>query len=70
MERAHGQLLGFHLIVPLHDQSNDSSDDHLVTSDSPRTDGARAAKQAGVGRIPHMPRPKFVAALAQFALGE
>jgi glycosyltransferase involved in cell wall biosynthesis len=70
MERAHGQLLGFHLIVPQHDPMDDSSDDLFVTSDSPRTDGARIAKHVGVGRIPRMPRPKFVSAFAQFALGE
>ena len=44
--------------------------DNLVTSDSPRTDGAHVTKQAGVGQIPRMPRPKFLSALAQFALGE
>jgi hypothetical protein len=70
MERAHGQLLGFHLIVPQPNEFDSSSDDHVVTSDAPRTDGAHVAKQAGVGRIPRMPRPKFVSALAQFALGE
>jgi hypothetical protein len=70
MERAHSQLLGFHLIVPQPNESDSSSDDHFVTSDAPRTDGAHVAKQAGVGRIPRMPRPKFASALAQFALGE
>jgi hypothetical protein len=70
MERAHGQLLGFHLIVPQLDEASAQSDDYMVTRDSPRTDGAHVSKQAGVGQIPRMPRPKFLSALAQFALGE
>ena len=70
MERAHGQLLGFHLIVPQTNHSDEAIVDNLVTSDSPRTDGAHVTKQAGVGQIPRMPRPKFLSALAQFALGE
>ena len=70
MERAHGQLLGFHLIVPQTNSSDEAIVDNLVTSDSPRTDGAHTTKQAGVGQIPRMPRPKFLSALAQFALGE
>jgi glycosyltransferase involved in cell wall biosynthesis len=70
MERAHGQLLGFHLIVPQLDTLDASCDDHVVPSDSPRTDRAHLTKPAGVGQIPRMPRPKFLSALAQFALGE
>lgn len=74
MERAHGQLLGFHLIVPQVDRSeataNEDTSDELVANGAPRTDGAHLSKPAGVGRIPRLPRPKFLSAIAEFALGE
>jgi hypothetical protein len=74
MERAHGRLLGFHLIVPQPDDANGSIsevvNDELMATGQPRTDGAHLSKQAGLGRIPRLPRPKFLSAIAEFALGE
>jgi glycosyltransferase involved in cell wall biosynthesis len=70
MERAHGQLLGFHLLVPHPEQSGRGDDELLATSYSARADGGPLSKQTGVGRIPCAPRPKFLSAVAEFALGE
>jgi glycosyltransferase involved in cell wall biosynthesis len=69
MERAHGQLLGFQLIAPLCDDTAPKKDE-LLTSGAPRTDAAHLSKRAGVGQIPRLPRPKFLSAIAEFALGE
>jgi hypothetical protein len=70
LERAHGQLLGFHVIVPQSDSAELEVDDLVVASNAPRADDAHLSKQAGVGQIPQLPRPKFLSAIAEFALGE
>jgi cellulose synthase/poly-beta-1,6-N-acetylglucosamine synthase-like glycosyltransferase len=71
MERAHGKLLGFQLLAPRRDRDELACDEqyHAATA-RPRTDEAHLPHVAGVGRIPRLPRPKFVSAVATFALGE
>jgi cellulose synthase/poly-beta-1,6-N-acetylglucosamine synthase-like glycosyltransferase len=70
MERAHGRLLGFQMLTspPLPDtqvHGESSADEKL-----PRTDAAHGRRELGVGQIPRLPRPKFLSAVAAFALGE
>lgn len=70
MERAHRRVLGFQLITP--GISNETLEEVASSSTTPipRTDTAHLADRADVGQIPPLPRPKFVSALAAFALGE
>jgi hypothetical protein len=68
MERAHGRLVGFQLITPQVDASPESLRDGATTSSRP--DPSHTRNKRGVGNIPRLPRPKFLSALAQFALGE
>ena len=69
MERAHRQVIGFQLMSMPPTEFRDATDASL-TSEPPRTDASHATHEAGVGRIPALPRPKFLSTLAQFALGE
>jgi hypothetical protein len=69
MERAHGRLMGFQMIAPLSTPpAAEVYDVPLVTT--LRNDAPRTTRGTGLGRIPAMPRPKFLTALANFALGE
>jgi hypothetical protein len=68
MEKAHGRVLGFQLITPL-DAALDDEPADAATRLS-RNDSAPAMTRRGVGQIPQLPRPKFLAALANFAMGE
>jgi hypothetical protein len=70
MERAHGRLMGFQMVAPLpfdeaFAQMGDSEATTTLRSDTPRT-----TNSSGIGQIPPMPRPKFMTAIANFALGE
>jgi glycosyltransferase involved in cell wall biosynthesis len=67
MARAHSRLLGFQLLAS---QAEDANADAAPLSVPPRADAAHAKSQLGVGQIPPQPRPKFLSALADFALGE
>jgi len=65
MASAHQRLLGFHLLRPMRwDDAHGPAE-----TKSPATP-ARPARSTDVGRIPPLPRPKFLSALAEFALGE
>jgi hypothetical protein len=70
MERAHGQLLGFHLLASPPEQSGAGDDELFASIHSARTDSPPRSKQKGVGQIPRPPRPKFLSAVAEFAFGE
>ncbi|MGI9457070.1 MAG: glycosyltransferase [Aeoliella sp.] len=59
MAAAHSQLLGFQLLAVEH-----------VSSTSGQLTRRESPKQQGVGVIPPLPRPNFMGALANFALGE
>jgi hypothetical protein len=65
MERAHQRLCGFQLLpaMPLEDLEFDFPVSRRVETHA-------GSRQAGVGRIAALPRPKFLSALAEFALGE
>ncbi|MCI0334156.1 MAG: glycosyltransferase [Planctomycetes bacterium] len=68
MERVHRRVIGFQLLTPLND--GPIADESPALSELPRTDTPHAPRRSGVGRVPPLPRPKFLAALAEFALGE
>ncbi len=70
MERAHGRALGFQAIAPGRAFAALPDVASPVEPDTARTDAAHFPGRAGVGRIPSLPRPKFLSALAEFALGE
>lgn len=69
MEKAHNRVMGFQLIAPAAaaDGAADEPASPLRTS---RSDAAPAADRNSVGQIPRLPRPKFLSALANFAMGE
>jgi glycosyltransferase involved in cell wall biosynthesis len=70
MERAHGQVLGFQLVAPPRGDAAMLGDDLVATSGGPRADAAHFSNRGGVGQIPRLPKPKFLSAIAEFALGE
>lgn len=68
MERAHARVIGFQLITPV---ANADAPDKVAAAplQTMRRD-AVATNGRNVGKIPRLPRPKFLTALANFALGE
>jgi hypothetical protein len=69
LERAHRQVIGFQLISMSQDDGKGTADDFAM-SELPRIKSSQDPHGTGVGRIPPLPRPKFLSALAEFALGE
>ena len=68
MERTHGRMIGFQLVAPA--QEDDiSSLDNGDASSRPRRDST-SRQRPDLGRIPALPRPKFLTAIAEFAFGE
>ena len=69
IEKAHSRMIGFQLITPA--ETAEPSADELVTTLQPsRRDAAPTFDRRNLGKIPPLPRPKFLSALANFALGE
>jgi hypothetical protein len=68
MEREHGRLIGFQLVVPTPEHAAAPPSAGKPTSSS-RND-ATPRQRPDIGRIPPLPRPKFLRAIAEFALGE
>jgi len=67
MERAHRQVIGFQLLsMPLADGAVDA----IATPELSRINSSHFPHERSVGRVPPLPRPKFLSALAEFALGE
>jgi hypothetical protein len=69
LENVHRQVIGFHLVSAPH-ASGGHAAELAAKSEIPRSDPSHTPQRAGVGGIPSLPRPKFLAALADFALGE
>ena len=69
MESAHRRVAGFQLITP-HADSKLEYDVPEIEVATARADASHAQNKRGVGKIPRLPRPKFLSALAEFALGE
>lgn len=70
MERAHGRLIGFQMVTPLPFEEAFAELGAATGTNTLRSDSPRNARKPGVGEIPSLPRPKFLTALANFALGE
>jgi hypothetical protein len=69
MEKAHSRVLSFQFITPM-ETAEPSTGDLASALQTTRSDAAAPADQRSVGRIPRLPRPKFLSALANFAMGE
>ncbi len=68
MERAHRQVIGFQLLsMPQTDDAD--AVDAFAMSELSRVN-SHFPHERSVGRVPPLPRPKFLSALAEFALGE
>jgi hypothetical protein len=70
MERAHGRLMGFQMIATMPVDEAFEEYEMKAATTSLRSDSPAAAHKTGVGQIPSLPRPKFMRAIANFALGE
>jgi hypothetical protein len=68
MEQAHGRMIGFQLVTPAQSSGTNRFEDSEPPF-APRADVAHVERR-GVGQIPTLPRPKFVRAIAEFAMGE
>jgi len=72
MERAHGRIMGFQMIAP--QQTDEAFDAAFESFEQPgatmRNDAPSKARANSLGVIPPLPRPKFLTALTNFALGE
>ena len=70
MERAHGRILGFQMVEPLPFDEAFAEWDVPAAANTLRNDSPRTTKPGSIGEIPALPRPKFLRAIANFALGE
>lgn len=70
MVRAHQHVLGFQVVQSL--SANDAKmREEAASDDLPRPHSNDSFRPAGdIGRIPPLPRPNFLEAIADFALGE
>jgi hypothetical protein len=69
MEKTHRRVIGFQLITPI-ETSEAAIDEGRPAPQSLRSDAAPNADRRSLGKIPILPRPKFLSAVANFALGE
>ncbi|HEX4415850.1 MAG TPA: glycosyltransferase [Lacipirellulaceae bacterium] len=70
MEKAHARIIGFQMVEPLPFDEAFAQWEVPTTTNIRRNDTPSKPGAVGVGRIPAMPRPKILASLANFALGE
>ena len=70
MEQAHNRVLGFQWITPTPADRPEPLRELDDATSRPRTDASHSNRRASMGRIPPLPRPKFLSALAEFARGE
>lgn len=69
LEKAHSRVIGFQFITPK-ETTGPLIDDGTSALPTSRTDAIRTSDRRSVGHIPRLPRPKFLSALANFAMGE
>jgi glycosyltransferase involved in cell wall biosynthesis len=69
MEKTHRRVIGFQLITPA-EASEVATHDVASGMKTTRSDAGPISDRRSVGRIPRLPRPKFLSALANFAMGE
>jgi hypothetical protein len=70
MERVHGRVLGFQMVAPLPFDEAFAEMGAMAAANMLRSDSPRNASKSGVGQIPSLPRPKFLTAIANVAMGE
>ncbi|MCC7476304.1 MAG: glycosyltransferase family 2 protein [Pirellulales bacterium] len=70
MERAHKRVLGFQMLTPLPFDEAFAEYGAAEATNTPRNENPLHQRKAGIGEIPAMPRPKFLTAITNFALGE
>ena len=70
MARVHGRVLGFHLLQPQRDAESVAAVPAPAMSKVNTPSKPRPSDRSGVGQIPPLPRPNFLSAMAEFALGE
>lgn len=71
MARVHGRVLGFHLLEPTRShESADTTSRPTALKKVHSPSKPRPTSGAGVGQIPPLPKPNFLSAMAEFALGE
>ena len=69
MEKAHSRVMGFQLITPI-ETAEPATGDLASALQTTRSDVAPTSDRHSLGKIPPLPRPKFLSALANFAMGE
>jgi hypothetical protein len=69
MEKAHSRVIGFQFITPI-ETAEPATGDLASALQTTRSDAAPTSDRRSLGRIPPLPRPKFLSALANFAMGE
>jgi hypothetical protein len=71
LERAHRPIVGFQMITPVEgDDAADGNGQARPAVQPTRANSEPMNSRGDLGRIPPLPRPKFLSALANFALGE
>ncbi|HEX5471919.1 MAG TPA: glycosyltransferase [Lacipirellulaceae bacterium] len=68
MEKAHSRVIGFQLMTPATTEL--AHEDAATSRPSIESNSVAPVDGRAVGLIPSLPRPKFLSALANFALGE
>src|SRR3954469_7512887 len=69
IEKAHSRVIGFQFITPI-ETAEPATGDLASALQTMRSDAAAPVGQRSLGKIPRLPRPKFLSALANFAMGE
>ncbi len=69
MEKAHRRITGFQLITPV-DVGDAPAEDMLPVFAEAESRASTVLNRRSLGKIPVLPRPKFLSALANFAMGE
>jgi cellulose synthase/poly-beta-1,6-N-acetylglucosamine synthase-like glycosyltransferase len=70
MERVHSRLTGFQMVGALPVDTAFADYEMGEAATKLRSDSPRNVRKSGVGQIPLTPRPKFLTAITNFALGE
>ena len=70
MALAHERVLGFHLLQPVRDEDIASSTSFPAPHTGYAPTKPRQTDRSSVGQLPLLPRPNFLSAVADFALGE
>jgi glycosyltransferase involved in cell wall biosynthesis len=70
MAKVHERIVGFHLLQPASEAEAAVSESNEIFDRADRPSKPQPTDRASVGQIPPLPRPNFLSAVAQFALGE